>query len=303
MDRVRKLLNVDFLQSKGYLGKNSVTAVLDTGIYPHQDIEGKIIDFADFVNHRKHPYDDNGHGTHVAGIIAGSGKCSKGRYKGIAPESKIIALKCLDESGNGSIKDAVNAIEYVIANKNRYGIRIVNISIGSVLKQGSRGNSVMIDAVERLWKEGLVVVAAAGNNGPERGTITVPGCARSIITVGSYDFEGSLNKKSGKIYNYSGRGPTSSCIIKPEILCPGKNIVSLKSNSSGYIAKSGTSMSAPVCTGILSLFVAENSYISNKELKKILYQTSTDLSLDKHYQVWGLINPYEIMISTKKLKN
>ena len=101
MDRVRKLLNVDFLQSKGYLGKNSVTAVLDTGIYPHQDIEGKIIDFADFVNHRKHTYDDNGHGTHVAGIIAGSGKCSKGRYKGIAPESKIIALKCLDESGNG----------------------------------------------------------------------------------------------------------------------------------------------------------------------------------------------------------
>ena len=162
MDRVRKLLNVDFLQSKGYLGKNSVTAVLDTGIYPHQDIEGKIIDFADFVNHRKHPYDDNGHGTHVAGIIAGSGKCSKGRYKGIAPESKIIALKCLDESGNGSIKDAVNAIEYVIANKNRYGIRIVNISIGSVLKQGSRGNSVMIDAVERLWKEGLVVVAFDG---------------------------------------------------------------------------------------------------------------------------------------------
>ena len=136
----------------------------------------------------------------------------------------------------------------------------------------------MIDAVERLWKEGLVVVAAAGNNGPERGTITVPGCARSIITVGSYDFEGSLNKKSGKIYNYSGRGPTSSCIIKPEILCPGKNIVSLKSNSSGYIAKSGTSMSAPVCTGILSLFVAENSYISNKELKKILYQTSISFS-------------------------
>ena len=156
------------------------------GIYPHIDFDGRITGFRDFLQGKKQPYDDNGHGTHVAGIIGGNGKASQGRYCGIAPGCSLVSLKILDKRGNGNMKDVVKALRWLKMNGKQLGIRIVNISVGTVGK-GDRNSALLIQGVEELWDEGFIVVTAAGNMGPEPGSITAPGSSRKVITVGSSD--------------------------------------------------------------------------------------------------------------------
>lgn len=112
-----------------YTGKGIGVAILDTGIYPHIDFDSRICAFADFIAHKKSPYDDNGHGTCVAGILAGSGRASMGKYKGMAPGSRIAALKVLDRFGNGNKEDVLQAFRWILQNRERYKLRIVNISV------------------------------------------------------------------------------------------------------------------------------------------------------------------------------
>lgn len=296
MNRVRKILNIDLLHERGYKGKGVGIAVLDTGVVPHLDLNDNIADFKDFVNQKNSIYDDNGHGTHVAGIIAGKGIKSNGIYKGIAPDSHIVMLKCLDKDGNGSITDASEAIDYIIKKRNQYRIRIVNISIGSVLGKDRKENQVLIHHVEMLWKIGFVVIVAAGNNGPKSGSVTVPGCAKSVITVGAYDDHAVFGRrKNGHFLNYSGRGPTGSCVRKPEIVCPGTNIISCSVNGKNYSSKSGTSMSAPIVAGVTALMLEKYPEYSNKDVKKRMYETAIDLGYDKNHQGWGLLNPLGLL--------
>ncbi len=297
MDRVRKLLNIDLIHRRGYTGKNVGVAVLDTGIVPHMDIRENIAVFKDFVNYRTEMYDDNGHGTHVSGIIAGRGTKSKGIYKGIAPDAKLIMLKCLDYEGNGSINDAEKCIHFILHNRDRYNIRIVNISIGSVLNPDSEDNQRLIESVEMLWKKGFVVIVAAGNNGPGAGSITVPGCAKSVITVGANDESpGIVYRRKRTSADYSGRGPTENCIVKPEIVCPGTDIMSCSVGNRMYSKKSGTSMSAPVVAGVIALMLERYPFYTNKQVKKRIYETAIDLGYDKNYQGWGLINPIDLVL-------
>lgn len=284
LDRIRKLLEIDYLNSKGYSGKGIGIAVVDTGIYLHDDLKHSIVCFKDFVNNYKNIYDDNGHGTHVAGITSGNGKKSNGLYRGVSPGSKIIALKCLDKNGNGKVKNVLNGYKFIIENMNKYNIRIVNISVGSVDNPKDFENELLISKTEELWKKGLVVVAAAGNNGPQNYTVTAPGCARNIITVGASD------DKSRK---YSGRGPTKKCIIKPEIVCPGTGVMSCN-NKNSYQRRSGTSMSAPIISGIIALMLEKNPNLKNKDIKKILHDTCRDLGLEKNQQGWGEIDIIKI---------
>ena len=152
-------------------GKGIGVAMLDTGIFPHIDFAGRILAFQDFIYDRKTPYDDNGHGTHVAGILGGSGVAFHGKYKGVACGCNLIGIKVLDRNGNGEKESVIRSLDWIQKNRNRYQIRIINISVGTTQKEAHKD---LIDAVERAWDAGLIVVAAAGNMGPGEGSITAP---------------------------------------------------------------------------------------------------------------------------------
>ena len=261
-------------------GKGIGVAVLDTGIYPHIDFDGRITGFRDFLQGKKQPYDDNGHGTHVAGIIGGNGKASQGRYCGIAPGCSLVSLKILDKRGNGNMKDVVKALRWLKMNGKQLGIRIVNISVGTVGK-GDRNSALLIQGVEELWDEGFIVVTAAGNMGPEPGSITAPGSSRKVITVGSSDL---LDPTAG----ISGRGPTKECVCKPDILTPGVGIVACSPGIPyGYAVKSGTSMSTPRVSGAIALMLEKDPFLTNVEIKMLLKEAARDLGYERNRQGWG----------------
>lgn len=256
------------------------TAIIDTGIFPHHDLAGRITGFYDTINKRAAPYDDNGHGTHIAGIIAGRCINAPWKYNGVFPLCRLFGVKALNYKGSGKIQDFITGTEYLIKHREKYQIRIINISLGAEY-DNSEEHHALIDCVEHAWDCGITVCAAAGNNGPKKGSITVPGISKKIITVGTYDdnIPITIDSSGKKLSHYSGRGPTSECIIKPDILCPGAGIASLKNTPNGYTIKSGTSMSTPIITGVLSLVLAAHPDVTPKELKKAVKESHPPDSL------------------------
>ncbi len=262
-----------------WTGKGVGVAVLDTGIFPHVDFDRRIAAFKDFVGGRLAPYDDNGHGTHVAGILAGNGAASGGRYCGAAPGCHLAAVKVLDQKGNGQKQDVIKALVWVAENRERYNLRIVNISVGTT--ERNRNHSTLIQAVEQIWDLGLVVVTAAGNMGPAPGTITAPGCSRKVITVGSSDM---INGKD----SVSGAGPTRECVVKPDIVTWGQEIVSCAPGGEiNYTVKSGTSMSTPRISGAIACMLEKDPRLTNLEIKMLLRESARDLGYSKNQQGWG----------------
>lgn len=260
-------------------GRNIGVAILDTGISPHIDFNDRIMEFADFIFRKSRPYDDNGHGTHVAGILAGNGQASGGRHRGVAPGCELVALKVLDRYGNGRKEDVLQAFLWIRQNYKKYHIRVVNISVGTTYNT-KREHEALITAVEELWDEGLVVVAAAGNQGPSPGSITAPGSSRKVITVGSSDM-------ICEHHGISGRGPTMECICKPDIVAPGHQIVSCSPHRNGYTVKSGTSMSTPMVSGAIALLLEKNPELTNSQIKMALKESARDLGMPHNLQGWG----------------
>ena len=224
-------------------GQNVTVAVLDTGMAAHPDLKGRILAFYDCVSHRHGLYDDSGHGTHVGGIIAGSGALSQGRLAGIAPEANLAAVKVLDARGEGDVMQIMEGIRWIRKNCSRYGIQVANISVGAKLGLDEEKERCLIQAVEMLWDDGITVIVSAGNYGPKEGSVTVPGNSRKVITVGALEEPGMKNICSGA-------GPTNRCIVKPEVVAPGYQVFSCSSlyrkNRIPYVRKSGTSMATPV---------------------------------------------------------
>ncbi len=273
--QINNAKNIIHCTDTPYSGKGVSIAFLDTGISSIPDFSGRILCFNDFLNNKRNMYDDNGHGTHVCGIASGNG-----RYKGIAPSSNIVMLKVLNESGQGNASDVINGIQWIANNHKRYNIKVVNMSIGT---SAPVKNDPLVEAVERLWDMGITVVAAAGNNGPQSGTISSPGTSKKIITVASSDDE-----KFNTIF--SGRGPTSRCIIKPDILAPGSSIISCPSSDGSYKKLSGTSMSTPMISGAIALLLEKEPRLSPDDIKYMLKLSSTSLNMPPNRQGWGLLN-------------
>lgn len=303
--------NLNRIYSRGITGKGITTAVLDTGIYPHRAFltpYNRIKGFKDFIidkdnsTDKIYAYDDNGHGTHVSGIIAGydssfSGKSAMGRCPGVAPESEILSLRVLDGEGNGKLRTMIRAIDWLIKNHEKYKVRIVNVSVGMPLcKEPDRFQNILIKKVEQLWDVGLVVVVAAGNEGPGPYTVTVPGISRKVITVGALADERRAGMRRRKMY--SGCGPVpGSCVVKPDVVAPASGILSCDNSEAGYIRRSGTSMAAPVVSGILALLLSAEPELTNLEVKIRLMETSRDLLLPKNQQGWGLIDPDALILN------
>lgn len=271
------------MEKSFYTGKGIGVCILDTGIYEHIDFTGRIWAFYDFLAFKRRPYDDNGHGTHVAGLVAGDGTASMGKYRGAAPGCGIIALKVLDRYGNGSQDDVLRALRWIREYRQQYRIRVVNISVGTTCNS-KRNHARLLKSVEQLWDEGVVVVTAAGNQGPRPGSITAPGSSKKVITVGSSDL---LEGRSA----ISGRGPTEECVCKPDIVAPGNKIMScVPGKPYSYGVKSGTSMSTPLVTGAIACALEKNPALTNTDIKTMLMNSAEDMGLPQNLQGWGKFN-------------
>ncbi len=294
MNRVRQLIGMEEADAWKYTGRGVGIAVLDTGTYPHPDFGRRLVAFRDVLNGRRAPYDDNSHGTHVMGVLGGSGESSDGLYTGVAPECSLIGIKVLDSRGNGSVTNLLRGLRWLREYKDKYKIRIVNISVGSVPRRETGEQSVLLQGVEEAWADGLVVVVAAGNEGPSAHSVTTPGISRKVITVGSSDDHHAVEVCGSSMIHYSGRGPTVGCICKPDIVAPGASVVSCNAMSRRdkrtYGVKSGTSMATPVVSGALALLLEKEPDMTPKEVKLRLMKRAVDLGLPRNQQGWGMLH-------------
>ena len=230
------------------------------------------------------------YGTHVAGIIAGNGFSSKGKYAGIAPKSNILSIKALDENGGAPTSKIVEAISYIIETKDKYKTRIINLSVGTPANSPS-SKDPLSQAVEKAVEAGLIVIVAAGNSGPREKTILSPGISPSVITVGAIDDKRTIDRTDDVIAPFSSRGPTMEGINKPDLLAPGVSINSLSNtNTKGYTALSGTSMATPLVSGAIALLLNKYPNLSPKRVKKMLLNSCIDMEEPKDFQGAGVLN-------------
>lgn len=315
LDReIRTLLNVanptiktPFLWAKNYTGKGVTIAIMDTGTYPHPDLllpQNRIIAFKDFINKQESAlYDDNGHGTHCAGSAAGNGYSSSGKYKGPAYEAQIVSIKILDKMGLGKSSAAIEGVEWILAHKKEYNIKIISLSLGHKATVSYREDP-LCQALGKAEKAGIVICTAAGNDGPELKTINSPGIHPSFITVGAFDDYDTLDPADDTIADFSSRGPTLDGLSKPDFLLPGNNIISARAKGSfldkladneaiddWYLSLSGTSMAVPICAGIIAQLLEAKPFLSPSEVKEQLQRSCLrTLSADANAQGSGFLD-------------
>jgi serine protease AprX len=308
-------------------------AVIDSGITSwHDDLTytgsnssvktvggQRLAKFVDFVNGQTAPYDDNGHGTHVSGIIAGNGHDSWGARAGIAPSAHLVSLKVLDAEGKGVISNVIAALDWALANKAAHNIRVINLSVGAAVTESYKTDPLTL-AAKRAVDAGIVVVSAAGNmgknpkGGPLYGSITAPGNAPWVLTVGAFSHEGTVSRGDDVIAPYSSRGPSAiDYTAKPDIVAPGTGMVSLANPSSllyqtkpssllkgivgtsymPYLSLSGTSMAAPVVSGTVALMLQANPTLTPNMVKGILqYTAQKSAKYDALTQGGGFLNTH-----------
>ncbi|RKD32095.1 S8 family peptidase [Thermohalobacter berrensis] len=293
LDVATASINRNFPIEEGYNGEGVTIAVIDTGVSPHNDLvkpKNRIVGFKDFVNDKAKPYDDNGHGTHVAGIIASNGYSSNGKYAGIAPNANILAVKALDESGSGSTSDIVAAIEWVIETKDVYNTKILNLSLGTPATNPSKSDP-LVNAVEEAINAGITVITAAGNSGPSKETILSPGTSPSVLTVGAVDDNKTPELSDDFIAPFSSRGPTKEGLKKPDVVAPGVDIMSLSNKKPDeYLSLSGTSMATPLVSGACALLYDKYKDLTPNQAKAMIMGSCIDLKENYESQGVGIIN-------------
>ncbi len=287
MNIATKAVGADAMHASGIRGQGVGIAILDTGIYPHPDFTmpgNRIAAFVDIVNGRNAPYDDNGHGTFVAGVAAGNGRESGGLYRGIAPDADIVALKVMDRDGGGRTSDVLTAMQWVADNHERYHIKVASLSLGASVTTFSRDDA-MERGAEQLWRQGITVVVAAGNEGPSPMTITVPGTSRTLLTVGASDDHRTPAVNDDTVADFSSRGPVNQR-PKPDLVAPGVNIVSTNAEvtyqpgrrlikpSQFYTTMSGTSVSTPLVAGLAALLYQQQPKITPDQAKQELMKNA-----------------------------
>jgi serine protease AprX len=260
-------------------GRGVTVAVVDSGVYAHADLAGRIVAAADFTQDppvvSTSPLGDpGGHGTHVAGLVAGDGASSSAAYTGIAPCAGVVDVRVLDAYGRSSTSTVLRGLQWVLANRVTYGIRVVNLSFGAQPTSTYRRDPLSV-AAEALVFAGINVVAAAGNGGPTSQSIVAPADDPFVLSVGAFDDAGTSKPSDDTVATFSGRGPSRfDSLSKPDVVAPGRKIVSLLSPGSTlavqypdrlvsatgasvpqYFRLSGTSMAAPLVSGLIALLL------------------------------------------------
>jgi serine protease AprX len=276
----------------GNLGEGVGVAVLDTGVAPMKDFTGRLVSGPDLSGEGT-LVDTYGHGTVMAGAIAGSGADSAGQaggaYTGVAPKATIVAVKVAGRNGVVDVSTVLQAMHWISAYKDQFNIRVLNLSWGTASKQDPAVDPLNY-AVERLWKQGIVVVVAAGNTGPNSGTITKPGDDPLVLTVGAYDDKQNSDPGDDVMNSWSSRGPTPTGLTKPDVVTPGRYIISSRSYGSrieaenpkalqapSYIRGSGTSQAAAITSGVVALLLKARPDLTPDQVKAILKGTASPI--------------------------
>jgi serine protease AprX len=306
-------------EQHGLTGAGVGVAIIDSGVSGwHDDLYmerqgvgvsyvSRVVHFKDFVNpyppdsyYSEYPYDDYGHGTHVAGIIAGNGFDSNGARSGVAPKANVVGLKVLDANGMGYVSDVIAALDYAVSVKDVYNIRVINLSAGAGVYESHNTDPLAL-AAKRAVEAGIVVVAASGNLGSQNGQtqyggVTSPGNAPWVLTVGASNHRGTTRRSDDTIGTFSSRGPTwIDFSAKPDVVAPGVGIESLAEPwttlygryanyllpgsdptfwYAPYLSLSGTSMAAPVVAGTVALMFEANPNLTPNAVKALLQYTA-----------------------------
>ena len=319
LDKAAPAVGATLAWEAALTGDGVKVAILDTGIDPdHPDFGDRILAAAnciarpsearDATARHLSTRDGNGHGTHIAGVVAGSGAASEGRYRGLAPEASLLVAKVLHDDGSGEASDVIAGLEWAFSQ----GAQVVCLSLGG--SGSGDGTDVLSVACDEFAERGLVICVAAGNSGPGHYTIAPPGCAREVITVGAADTTlAHLGRLS--VPPFSSRGPTSDRRIKPDLLFPGVGITSCRAEDGYlgqpaeispeyYVRASGTSMAAPFAAGAACLLLQANPETTPRETKRMLCDSARSLNLDPNIQGHGLGNvaaALELLDSTPDL--
>ncbi|MFJ6391287.1 S8 family serine peptidase [Streptomyces sp. NPDC091972] len=263
----------------GYDGKGVKVAVLDTGIdTTHPDLASAVATAKDFSGTGSTD-DKAGHGTHVAATVAGSGARSGGRYKGVAPSAKILNAKVLNDDGEGTDSSVIAGLEWAAGQ----GAKVANLSLGQVDTPGEDPVEAAVNALAK--STGMLTVAAAGNEGPDAGTVDSPGAAESALTVGAVDGE-------DRLADFSSTGPTDDSALKPDLTAPGVDIVSAKAAhghlgdpaADGYVSMSGTSMATPHAAGAAAILAQRHPDWTGARIKQALTASTTPTTGATGYQ-------------------
>jgi serine protease AprX len=262
-------------------------AVLDTGIDNLPDFSGRLIGGVDLTKDNN-PYQDSyGHGTFVAGLIAGNGASSQGEYRGEAPSAKLVSIKVAAADGTTHLGTTISGLQWAVDNQSAYNIKVLNISFG-FQPDGSTVSNPLDQAVEATWNAGITVVVSAGNAGPFDGTILSPGDDPLVITVGALDDMATPQAADDEMNDFSSAGPTSpDGWVKPDLVTSGRSVVSLAAPGStvyagypsarlgsGNFVGSGTSFSAAIASGAAALVLADNPGLSPDQVKARLLGTA-----------------------------
>ena len=282
--------------SKGLSGKGITVAVVDSGVADHPDLAGRIVARVDLTGEGSDG-DPGGHGTHVAGLIAGDGAASKGQWTGVAPQANIASVRVIDATGHAKLSTIFAGLQWVLRNRSTYDIRIANLSFGGAALSGYQ-NDLLASAVEMLSFSGLTVVVSAGNDGQAGpSTITTPATDPFVITAGADDTNGTAGLKDDSIAKWSSRGPTAfDGIAKPDLVAPGRRIVGLRAAGSTidtlypdrrvtakgaktaqYFTLSGTSMAAAIVSGVAALYLERYPSATPRQVKAQLAATAHPL--------------------------
>ncbi|MCR4405451.1 MAG: S8 family serine peptidase [Anaerolineae bacterium] len=309
-------LGIDQVHAQNVLGRGVTIAFLDTGLSTQGTLEKMIkAGFEDrFVGQvnflqgkpklKKEGKDANGHGTHVTGLVWNAFRDrDSGTFMGSAPGARILMLQVLDENGQGKYEDDIEAIQWAVEHKNEYNIRVMNISLYAEVASPYWADP-LDRAVEAAWRAGIVVVAAAGNGGPNPMTVAVPGNDPYVITVGALDGKETAGYLADDtLAVYSAAGPTYDLFVKPDVVAPGHKLVSFLAPDSKFAREradrkrgehwfvmNGTSVATPLVSGVVALMLERNPGLTPDQVKyRLIASAATALdpaTNEPIYSVW-----------------